>query len=105
MHPTRHPGPTRPRPSTMLLAWLALAPLVGCPGTAKEPAPPAANPDPPSLPDAVPAGPRTITVDRKCMGTLCEIKAFHTDEAFVQRVVALGLAEMDRIEALTTSWT
>ena len=38
------------------------------------------------------------------MGTKCEVKAFHHDEPLVQRAVARGLAEMDRIEALTTSW-
>jgi FAD:protein FMN transferase len=39
------------------------------------------------------------------MGTACEVKAFHHDEAFVRQAVLRGLAEMDRIEALMTSWT
>jgi thiamine biosynthesis lipoprotein len=47
---------------------------------------------------------RIIVVNRGCMGTLCEIKAYHHDEALVRRAVAAGLAEMDRIEGLTTSW-
>ena len=38
------------------------------------------------------------------MGTLCEVKVLHHDDAFVRRGVERGLAEMDRIEALTTSW-
>jgi thiamine biosynthesis lipoprotein len=46
-----------------------------------------------------------IVVERKCMGTSCEVKAYHHDEALVRRAVAAGLAEMDRIESLTTSWT
>jgi thiamine biosynthesis lipoprotein len=50
-------------------------------------------------------GAPVVVVDRKCMGTLCEVKAVHHDEAFVRQAVAKGLAEMDRIEALTTSWT
>jgi thiamine biosynthesis lipoprotein len=104
-HPARRPGHARPR--CLVAALLALPFWAACPAAPKEAAPPAAKPDTTSVPDAGPAGPagpRTITVDRKCMGTLCEIKAFHSDEAFVQRVVALGLGEMDRIEALTTSW-
>jgi thiamine biosynthesis lipoprotein len=101
-HPARRPGHARPR--CLVVALLALPLWAACPAAPKEAAPPAAKPDLTSVPDAGPSGPRTITVDRKCMGTLCEIKAFHSDEAFVQRVVALGLGEMDRIEALTTSW-
>lgn len=46
-----------------------------------------------------------IVVSRKCMGTACQIKAFHDNEPFVQRAVAKGLAEMDRLQALMTSWT
>lgn len=48
---------------------------------------------------------RIIVAGRKCMGTLCEIKAYHHDEAFVRRAVERGLDEMDRIEKLMTSWT
>jgi FAD:protein FMN transferase len=64
----------------------------------------------PPPPDAAPRPaetlpPRVIVTERKCMGTLCEIKAFHHDEALVKRAVEAGLKEMDRIEALTTSWT
>jgi thiamine biosynthesis lipoprotein len=111
MHPSHRPGQARPICLVIgrFTALLALAPLAACPAPPKEPPPSAPRPDAPKTldktVDAGPAGPHTITVDRKCMGTLCEIKAFHTDEAFVQRVVALGLGEMDRIEALTTSWT
>jgi FAD:protein FMN transferase len=72
------------------------------------PSTPAATPAAP-VADAAPsvaatAAPRLIVIDRKCMGTKCEVKAFHHDEALVRRAVSQGLDEMDRIEALTTSW-
>jgi thiamine biosynthesis lipoprotein len=52
-----------------------------------------------------PAGPsRVIVRTRKCMGTECEFKAYASDEALVDRAFARGFDEMDRIEALTTSW-
>jgi FAD:protein FMN transferase len=83
------------------LALVLLAP--GCRG----PAPKASADAPPagSKADARAAlAPRIIVIDRKCMGTLCEIKAFHHDETLVRRATDAGLREMDRIEALTTSW-
>jgi thiamine biosynthesis lipoprotein len=104
MHPRLRP----PGPLALLLALALWGTGPGCHSPARSEKAPAA---------AVPTGdgatadaggapaPRIIVVDRKCMGTLCEIKAFHKDEAFVHRVAELGLREMDRIEALTTSWT
>ena len=84
----------------------ALVGPIGC----QQPAPTPPPPPPPSAPvaaapapDAAPPADHVIVVDRKCMGTLCEVKVFHHDEALVKRVVARGLDEMDRIEALTTS--
>ena len=77
---------------------MATAPLA-CRQETPPPPPPAA-----AAPDAAASAPRTVVVERKCMGTLCEIKAYHPDEAFVRRAAEAGLAEMDRIEALTTSW-
>jgi thiamine biosynthesis lipoprotein len=86
-------------------AALALLLLAGpaCPG-ADAPAP--ARPTPPDTATraAEPPPPRIIVVERKCMGTLCEVKVFHHDEALVKRGVEAGMREMDRIEALTTSW-
>ena len=81
--------------------------------TACQSAAPAAAPPPDlgaSSPAPVASSPSSIldhviVVERKCMGTLCEVKVFHHDEALVRRAVARGMAEMDRIEALTTSWT
>jgi FAD:protein FMN transferase len=87
-------------------AFLAVV-LVHAVACRQEAAPPPEKPSPveAAAPPAAPAPPpRVIVVDRKCMGTLCEIKAFHHDEALVRRAVDRGLAEMDRIEALTTSW-
>jgi FAD:protein FMN transferase len=68
---------------------------------------PTAHDPPEGAPAAGPpaAGPPLVVVNRKCMGTLCEVKVVHPDEAFVRQAVAKGMAEMDRIEALTTSWT
>ncbi|HEY0711395.1 MAG TPA: FAD:protein FMN transferase [Polyangia bacterium] len=57
---------------------------------------------------ASPRGPRpkrVFTLNHKCMGTLCEIKVFHNDFELVQTAINAGMAEMDRIEALMTSWT
>lgn len=48
--------------------------------------------------------PRNIVRRRKCMGTECEFKAFHADNALVDRAFARGFQEMDRIEALVTGW-
>jgi FAD:protein FMN transferase len=59
----------------------------------------------PPAPHPPPAGPPVVVINRKCMGTLCEIKVLHRDEAFVRQAVDRGMAEMDRVEALTTSWT
>ena len=90
---------------------LFLLASLGC----QQPSPPRSSS--PSSPSTAPAAradggsasasagpPRVIVVDRKCMGTLCEVKVLHHDEAFVRRGVEAGLAQMDRIEALTTSW-
>jgi thiamine biosynthesis lipoprotein len=38
------------------------------------------------------------------MGTECELKAFAADELLVERAFGRGFDELDRIEALTTSW-
>jgi FAD:protein FMN transferase len=48
--------------------------------------------------------PHVIARTRKCMGTECELKAFASDEALVERAFARGFAEFDRIEELTTNW-
>ena len=64
---------------------------------------PSNSPKPSAAPPA--PAPRVMVIGRKCMGTLCEIKAFTHDEELANRAVAQGLAEMDRIEALMTSWT
>src|SRR5881394_88483 len=81
----------------------AVLPLLGSCGKPPAPPPPAADAAP--APPAAPPPPRVFTIERKCMGTKCQVKAFHADEALVERAVSAGLAEMDRIEALTTSWT
>jgi thiamine biosynthesis lipoprotein len=88
------------RPRALLLAFVLV--LAASCGGAHPPPAPAVDSAPPA--PAPPPPPRIFTIERKCMGTKCQVKAFHTDEALVERAVAAGLAEMDRIEALTTSW-
>jgi thiamine biosynthesis lipoprotein len=63
-----------------------------------------APPTLPPPPTALDAPPRIIVRSRKCMGTECEFKAFASDEDLVDRAFARGFDEMDRIEALTTTW-
>ncbi len=41
---------------------------------------------------------------RKCMGTECEITAWHHDQGLVDKAMARGFDEMERIEGLMTSW-
>jgi FAD:protein FMN transferase len=93
---------SRLRPDAITAAGIVGLMLAGCqrtPQDAPTPPAPAADTHP-----AAPPPRRVIVVDRKCMGTLCEVKALHHDEPFVRQAVARGMAEMDRIEALTTSW-
>ncbi len=47
---------------------------------------------------------RDLVRQRKCMGTMCDWKAFHHDEALVDRAFSRGFDEMDRLEALMSSW-
>lgn len=47
---------------------------------------------------------RIITRSRKCMGTACDFKAWHSDEALVDRAFTRGFEEFDRLEALMTTW-
>jgi thiamine biosynthesis lipoprotein len=89
------------------LAGLTL--LAGATGCGKSPDATPKAPAPAAKADtAVPAGPptkRLFTLNHKCMGTLCEIKVYHHDFEVVQQAINTGMAEMDRIEALMTSWT
>ena len=71
----------------------------------QEPAAATKKSGPGGAPAAEPPVPRVVVINRKCMGTLCEVKAFTHDEGLANRAAARGLAEMDRIEALMTSWT
>jgi len=41
---------------------------------------------------------------RRCMGTICRITILHTDEAFAERAATAAFAEMERLEALMTTW-
>lgn len=54
---------------------------------------------------ALPGPPRRlITRVRTCLGTRCTLSAFHHDEAQVQRAFDAALAEIQRLDALLTTW-
>jgi thiamine biosynthesis lipoprotein len=42
--------------------------------------------------------------ERRCMGTLCAVTAFHADDAVVDRAANEAFDEMDRLELLMTNW-
>jgi thiamine biosynthesis lipoprotein len=91
-------------PLTAATAALVLLFGAACQRARQDASPRPVTPTPADTAPAAPPLRRVIVVDRKCMGTLCEVKVLHHDEGFVRAGVARGLAEMDRIEALTTSW-
>lgn len=94
----------------LLLPLVALL-LPGCRGSGHEPersepvtasaavspadAPPAASPEPER---------RVITFERSCMGTRCTLSAFHHDQALVERAVDAAVREIERLDALLTTW-
>jgi thiamine biosynthesis lipoprotein len=43
--------------------------------------------------------------ERRCMGTRCTIAALHTDRAQVEQAVNRAVAEIDRLDAMMTTWT
>jgi FAD:protein FMN transferase len=54
-----------------------------------------------------PAAPerRMMSFERACMGTHCTIAVFHHDEARVEQAVAQAVLEMNRLDAMMTTWT
>ncbi len=95
-------------PRTIFIATLALVACVRpAPPTADaHPAAPTADARPHAARATAPPVPalRMIVETRKCMGTECEFKAWHTSDQAVHEAFEHGFAEMDRIEALMTSW-
>jgi thiamine biosynthesis lipoprotein len=51
------------------------------------------------------AGRQIFEFERPCMGTRCTIVAYHHDRAAVEQAVARALAEIDRLDAMLTTWT
>ncbi|MDX2021482.1 MAG: FAD:protein FMN transferase [Deltaproteobacteria bacterium] len=80
--------------------WLAVAVLLNCKAPAPAPAPP------PPAPDAATAAtpPAVIEGQRTCMGTLCTIKVYASDEAKAKAAIDQALEEMARLEGLMTTW-
>lgn len=44
-------------------------------------------------------------LERPCMGTRCTIAALHHDRAVVEQAVTRAMAEVDRLDAMMTTWT
>jgi thiamine biosynthesis lipoprotein len=72
----------------------------GGPGVAGSTAPPAVVP----ADAAAAAEPRLVRRERRCMGTLCSVVAYASDEGRVDRAAQAAFDEMDRLEALMTTW-
>lgn len=51
------------------------------------------------------AAPRAWTHERACLGTKCTFVVFHDDGALVERAVQAAFAEIERLDALMTTWT
>lgn len=46
-----------------------------------------------------------LSFERACMGTHCTIAVFHHDQDRVEQAVARAVVEMNRLDALMTTWT
>ncbi len=47
---------------------------------------------------------RLLEYERPCMGTRCTIAVFHHDEGLVEQAVSRAVAEIDRLDAMMTTW-
>ncbi len=52
----------------------------------------------------MPAPDGIFSFERVCMGTRCTIQAFHHDRALFDRATARAMAEIDRLDALMSTW-
>lgn len=99
--------------------WLALATLLACRSSASpelatqqaalEPVPSAAVPSaaagaPGVAQSPLEAEPHLLSYEQVCMGTRCTIQAFHQDPALFDRAVHGALAEIERLDALLSTW-
>jgi len=87
-----------------LVVWLGMQGLgpgarAGAPSAADVPNP--IQDDPGESPGS---GLQLFKYARRCMGTICRINVFHTDEATAERAATAAFAEMERLEALMTTW-
>jgi FAD:protein FMN transferase len=88
------------------------APGAGAPGaTAPSGAAAAAPPSLPGLSSAplaasgAAAERQLFELERRCMGTRCTIAALHTDRGQVEQAFNRAVAEIDRLDAMMTTWT
>lgn len=47
---------------------------------------------------------RIISAERACMGTHCTLSAYHYDQARVERAFADAVTEIDRLDAMLSTW-
>jgi thiamine biosynthesis lipoprotein len=47
---------------------------------------------------------RVMTHERSCMGTRCTLAVFHHDAALVERAVDAAMREIERLDAMMTTW-
>jgi FAD:protein FMN transferase len=64
----------------------------------------AGAPEQPPAPSAPAPAPRVLDAQRTCMGTRCTIQAYHHDPALFDRAVESAMAEVDRLDALMSTW-
>ena len=88
-----------------VVAWLGTQGLsiahAGTPSTAEDDVP---SPIQDDLGEYPAGGIQLFKHARRCMGTICRITILHTDEAFAERAATAAFAEMERLEALMTTW-
>jgi thiamine biosynthesis lipoprotein len=59
----------------------------------------------PAAPLAVPEPERRVmTYERSCMGTRCTLSVFHHDEGLALRAVDAAVREIERLDAMMTTW-
>jgi len=57
-----------------------------------------------ALAPAAPDERQLFELERSCMGTRCTIAALHRDRAVVEQAVTRAMAEIDRLDAMMTTW-
>jgi FAD:protein FMN transferase len=93
--PQAHEGPPAPQPEAAgAPASVSLASARPGHGSSAPPSPLAAAPER-----------QLFELERRCMGTRCTIAALHTDRNVVEQAFNRAVAEIDRLDAMMTTWT